>query len=232
MSMEFKVRTWLWITLAIVVTASIGFTTWYVSGGKEAKTTTSPTPTKPSVISPSAGTTITPTPVKTATQSGNQSATPASVGTLAWEGKMATKDLNCIPTISFKYPDSYSVEQEATPTLGGGKNLMVDKTPGYTEGRIAYISVSSYEQIGGQYQSISCVNPPYENLVNYAQRKEINNYIPLTINGFSAIQYTDSNSKKITAIQNIDRNIVTILHFDSNTSSEYYDIIVNSFQFK
>lgn len=54
MSMEFKVRKWLWIVLATVVVLGGGFTYWYVYGNKSITTTTTiPTPAKTAVASSS-----------------------------------------------------------------------------------------------------------------------------------------------------------------------------------
>ena len=76
MTMEAKIRPWLLWTLIGVVLIGGGFTYWYISGGKSgATTTTSPTPTKSVVISPSAGA---PTSGKTSTPATTQTPTKTS----------------------------------------------------------------------------------------------------------------------------------------------------------
>lgn len=81
MSMKFKVRTWLWAVLALVIVLGGGLTYWQVKGNKEATSPkTSPSATKSAVISLSAGITTSPTSGKTSTPS-NNSANPTATPT-------------------------------------------------------------------------------------------------------------------------------------------------------
>lgn len=81
MSMEFKVRTWLWVVLAAVVLIGGGLTWWYVKSSKDTttSTSTSPTPVKSATISPKSSVSPTATTGKTATP------TPAQTPPTGWK---------------------------------------------------------------------------------------------------------------------------------------------------
>lgn len=225
MTYNIKVRTWLLIVLGVVVVLSVSYTYWNLKGSKNIiSSKTSPTPTISSVISPttSAKTTSTSTPTATPT-----------IETKAYEGSIPFEtagNLSCSIKVSFNYPVDFLVRRSGgTPMVGGATSFEIYQQETQATDAI-YVSNDSADA-HNDYSPVTCANPIYENLSDFASRNNISNYNNLTINNLLAIQYTQFD-RKVTAIQNTDKNIVSVSMRTESTNSEAYNIIANSISFK
>lgn len=257
MSMEFKVRKWLWIVLIVVVVLGGGFTFWYIYGNKS---TIIPTPeqsampsglpinsvspstpgsTGPPVMPDSNGEITTSEKTEAPEQNSTGQVSAPTIATKSWEGKLAASgytDLICVPNIYFEYPKDLPLLESSTPTMGGGKYLSLG------DGTLS-ISALSYTN-AAQYQPIYCLNPPYDSVnACYDQYKnnhpynQFNDPEQLTINGYPALRWNESYdiySTTKTIIQNNDKNIISVSlrNTDNEVNSSAYNIILNSFKYK
>ncbi len=231
---KFGVRLWLWIALGVAILIGLGYAIWSYSGGKTTTTITSPSPT--AVTSPTGETS--PTPIPTGTGGTVGTPTPTTIPTVEtknWNDTLGPTEISCVPKITFNYPVNFVVAAEGgTPMVGQAKWLNIyqqgQERSEFTNNWIRIAAASYTAQTN--YSPITCVDPSYENLTDYATRNDVTDYSPLTINGKQAIQFIDASSKKVVAIMNDDKNVVTISINPDSSYSTVFDIIANSFQFR
>lgn len=160
MTMDFKVRKWLLVVLAVVVAGALGYTGWYYNYQKTSAPTASPTPAKSITLSPSAATTASPAATsgsQTTGQTGNGTTTPAPTPTptppTGW--KLENAGILCPGTCGV----AYSVFIKNIWTKHSNETM---HTPAFYTDKICYTQYADFVQTGQCFNDliISINGPP------------------------------------------------------------------------
>jgi len=181
MSMEPKVRTWLWVVLATVIVLGGGITYWYVYGSKGTfSPTISPTTGRSAVTSASPGATATSSKTSTPGQTATPTATPTST----------------TPPTGWKIDNNQVYEGRGT-NAGGSYQVYIKEDWQVVEGDIApsraiYYGNSDCEWVNQDkcFASVGVSKTSYNDSSNYSFQAPSKDYY-LTLHFYSSISDQD-----------------------------------------